>query len=639
MFTSATVPEFQDYIRAENGFTVLSLAPWRRLQREIAGEILEFGTREQSSSAISFGEYSYRLQHDPGARHPMLLRRKIPGQVEEVFFNPNELLQRFPSSAITLIRIAPDNSSVAFAVDLKHSGTQSLFRWHFTSQSITEISLSDVQDAQWGLDGCNIFYTTRDNMRSTRLFAWNCLSQPSSRTIFEAQTADAFLYLQRSKSGRELVLHEETAAQSRFLIVPFAGPQAATVQDIKISAATGSRLLAHPRHFVLIPRGSSPRVISRNAAATSRTLPLPANSEVDDGDVFEDALFVTGRVQMRPFLSRFNLDGWAREDLNLPQYTERVRFLPQLSLKANYARAAIESFEQPPRQVEIPVKGPMTQAISAPEGGMRREARTEVAESKDGTMIPITIVALPKTFRDGASPLLLVTYGAYGALSTRTYSEADQVLLNRGFRLAIAHIRGGGEGGSSWHRGGSRQQKLNSIADFIAAAQKLISSGHTDASSLFAYGKSAGGLTVAVGAGRNPELFRGVILDRPLVDVMAAIDDSSAPLFARERAEWGDPEIPHERTFIESYSPYHRIADYRYPAMLVISALNDKIVPCVDVVRWFAVLRRRESLNAKNLGQSLLYVSVNATHESEVDEAAQARLEAMIQAFLISQLR
>ena len=82
---------------------------------------------------------------------------------------------------------------------------------------------------------------------------------------------------------------------------------------------------------------------------------------------------------------------------------------------------------------------------------------------------PTDLVAL-----DGSDPLLLEAYGAYGSSFDPVFSNSRLSLLDRGFVLAIAHVRGGGERGAYWHQDGKLLQKNHTFDDVIASAEHLI---------------------------------------------------------------------------------------------------------------------------------------------------------------------
>lgn len=73
--------------------------------------------------------------------------------------------------------------------------------------------------------------------------------------------------------------------------------------------------------------------------------------------------------------------------------------------------------------------------------------------------------------------MLLTGYGAYGIASEALFSLPATVLVDAGFRYAIAHVRGGSEKGRRWFLEGRRMRKRNSMTDFIACAQHLLDTG------------------------------------------------------------------------------------------------------------------------------------------------------------------
>ena len=69
--------------------------------------------------------------------------------------------------------------------------------------------------------------------------------------------------------------------------------------------------------------------------------------------------------------------------------------------------------------------------------------------------------------------------------------------MERGWVIAQAMVRGGGEKGIQWHEQGKLKNKHNSFHDFNACAEYLISERITHPNLLAAKGTSAGAMLVA----------------------------------------------------------------------------------------------------------------------------------------------
>jgi protease II len=132
--------------------------------------------------------------------------------------------------------------------------------------------------------------------------------------------------------------------------------------------------------------------------------------------------------------------------------------------------------------------------------------------STDEVKVPLTLIYHRKFKRNGSNPALLIGYGAYSEVLETDWCSDRLSLLNRGWVLAFAHVRGGGELGKSWHHAGRLMKKANSIQDFLACATYLLDYKYAHQTRLAAWGISAGGLLVGAAINMCPNLFNAVIL-------------------------------------------------------------------------------------------------------------------------------
>ena len=130
----------------------------------------------------------------------------------------------------------------------------------------------------------------------------------------------------------------------------------------------------------------------------------------------------------------------------------------------------------------------------------------------DGTLVPLSIISRRDAKRDGQRPVLLDGYGAYGISYDPAFTPTILPWLDHGGVFAVAHVRGGGEGGQAWHDGGRIATKMNTITDFIACAEALISRHYTDSAHLAGTGTSAGGILIGGAITQRPELFRAALI-------------------------------------------------------------------------------------------------------------------------------
>lgn len=132
--------------------------------------------------------------------------------------------------------------------------------------------------------------------------------------------------------------------------------------------------------------------------------------------------------------------------------------------------------------------------------------------SYDGTRVPLSIIYKKGTRLDGTHPTILEGYGSYGISLDPDFNPERFAWLERNGIYAVAHIRGGGELGEDWHKGGQLLTKPNTVSDFIACGEYLVDEHYTSSRLMAGLGGSAGGITMGMTLTRRPDLF-GVILD------------------------------------------------------------------------------------------------------------------------------
>ncbi len=213
--------------------------------------------------------------------------------------------------------------------------------------------------------------------------------------------------------------------------------------------------------------------------------------------------------------------------------------------------------------------------------------------SNDSTKIPLTIVHRKDLVKDGSAPALLTAYGGYGVIDAPAFNPAIVAFVLGGGVYAYAHIRGGGEKGVKWAKAGRGFKKQQSFDDFAAAARYLINSRYTGSEHLASYGASNGGLVVAATAIQNPDLFKLVIPEVAVTDMLRFEKFTVGHFWADEYGTVND-----SLSFLNllSYAPYQNIRDeVNYPMMLVITSDHDDRVPPLHSYKFVARLQNRDA--------------------------------------------
>ena len=227
------------------------------------------------------------------------------------------------------------------------------------------------------------------------------------------------------------------------------------------------------------------------------------------------------------------------------------------------------------------------------------KSQYKMTKSKDNTSVPYILVSSCKP-----KYLLCIVYGAYG-VPTRLTTDRWKPLLDRGWALCFALVRGGGDHTDEWAEAARREKKIKSIEDYEACILAARKSFHLPAEKTFLYGRSAGGYTVGATLSRHTSgsLFQGVYTEVPYVDVLSTTGNPDLPLTKLEYDEFGNPRRLQNAFALLQLSPIHSLPPSGAPDLFVLSrtALNDKEVFAYESVKWITTLKdlQKEKPNAK----------------------------------------
>jgi len=261
------------------------------------------------------------------------------------------------------------------------------------------------------------------------------------------------------------------------------------------------------------------------------------------------------------------------------------------------------------------------------------EVVREFATSKDGTRVPLNILRRKGTKLDGSRPTLLYGYGGFDISETpRLFRFLTAIWLDQGGIFVDTNLRGGGEYGEEWHQAGKLTHKQNVFDDFIACAQYLIDYKYTSPQHLAIFGGSNGGLLMGAALTQRPDLFRAVVSQVGIYDMLRIELD---PNGAFNTTEFGTVKDPAQLKALYAYSPYQRVKDETaYPAILFMTGDNDHRVNPMQSRKMTARLQAASSSGRP----ILLRTSSTAGHGfgTAVDEVIEQ--DADVLTFLFDQL-
>jgi prolyl oligopeptidase len=201
------------------------------------------------------------------------------------------------------------------------------------------------------------------------------------------------------------------------------------------------------------------------------------------------------------------------------------------------------------------------------------ETKQVFYNSKDGTRVPMFLTYKKGLKLDGNNPTYLYGYGGFDISLTPTFSVGNLVWMELGGVYAQPNLRGGGEYGEEWHKGGMKGKKQNVFDDFIGAAEWLIANKYTSTPKLAIGGDSNGGLLVGATLTQRPDLFGAAL---PGVGVMDMLRFQKFTIGWAWVSDYGSSDIAGDFKTLIAYSPLHNVKPgAHYPPTMVTTADHD----------------------------------------------------------------
>ncbi|HEX6773571.1 MAG TPA: prolyl oligopeptidase family serine peptidase [Acidobacteriaceae bacterium] len=343
-------------------------------------------------------------------------------------------------------------------------------------------------------------------------------------------------------------------------------------------------------------------------------------------------LVILDNVQGRAFVYTPSGAGWTHKPLALPENLSAS--LASADSRSNRAFINVEGFLTPTQLwlADVDTGSLRTIKTLPPKFDASRDVVEQFeATSTDGTKIPYFIVHRKKIALDGSTPTLMTAYGGFQISRTPRYSAVEGKLwIEQGGAYVLANIRGGGEFGPKWHEAGLGVKRQIIYDDFAAVAKDLFARKITSPRRLGIEGGSNGGLLMGVELTQHPDMWRAVVIDVPLLDMIRI---SKIAAGASWQGEYGDVNAdPAVMAFWLKTSPYHNLhKGVAYPEPFIFTTTkDDRVGP--QHARKFAA--RMEELGLP----FLYYENTEGGHGAGADLKQAARMFALTMTYLQEKL-
>ena len=610
-------PAVKEWTAKQNAYTqsVLDKLPGREQIHARLSALLDIGSLGTPEPAK--GRYFYTKREGKQNQPILYVREGLHGK-DRVLFDPNEL-DKEGTTALDWWYASEDGSLVAYGLSANGSEQSTLrIRDVVSGKDLPDtIGQTRACSLAWTPDAKGFYYTRYpaegavpkgDEKYNRRVF-FHALGADAAkdREVFGAGRAkEDWPNVALSPDGRWLVVTEEqgwakTEVYFADLHAPKLHKQGFQPLVEKVDAVFG-----------VIPRNDRFYVQTNEKAPRNRVFTVDPQNPARDGwkeilpegpDVLE-SIAVVGNVLVGQFMVKassrlrlFDKAGKLLQEVPLPTLGTLAGLGGEWD--GDELLFGFQSFTQPQSIYRLDLKKP---AEAKPELWGRVEADVDFTQyeveqvtypSKDKTPITMFLAHKKGVARDGSNPTLLYGYGGFNVSLTPSFGASRFLFLEKGGVLAITNLRGGGEYGEDWHKAGMLGNKQNVFDDFIAAAEWLIEHKVTNRERLAIQGGSNGGLLMGAALTQRPDLFRAVVCQVPLLDMLRYDKFLIARLWI---PEYGSAEDPEQFKWLYAYSPYQHVKDgTAYPAVLIEAAESDSRVDPLHARKMTARLQAATS--------------------------------------------
>ncbi len=614
------------YLEQENAYTQAVMKPTEALQAKLYAEMVSHIKETDVSVPFREHDYFYYSRTEQSAQYPIYCRKH--GSLEnpeEVILDVNHLAQGQEFMSVGAMTVSEDGNLLAYTTDNTGFRQYTLHIKNLRTGQVLEDRAERVGSVAWTSGNQILFYSVEDETTKRQFQIYRHLigsSRQDDVLVYEETDERFNTGVGRTRDRKYLLIESasHTMSEERFLATGDPYGQWRLIEPRRENI----EYYADHRDGLFYIRVNDTartfRLVTAPAASPGRAnwrelIPHRDDVMLEEFDLFQSFAVAVERFQGLPRMRVMHFDreesfGAKALEIEFPEPAYSAHPHVNREFVTDRFRYGYQSLVSPSSVYEFDIttgKSTLLKELEIPGGFDRARYRSErvFATAQDGVKIPVSLVYRSELKGQSTNPLHIYGYGSYGYPLPIGFSSNRLSLLDRGFVLAFAHIRGGGDMGKPWHDEGRLLKKMNTFTDFVAVTEFLTANGYGDPKRVAIEGGSAGGLLMGAVVNMRPALFRAVVSHVPFVDVMNTMLDAGLPLTVAEYEEWGDPNQREYFDYMLAYSPYDNLKRREYPAMLVKTSLNDSQVMYWEPAKYVAKLR------TLNTGPRLLLLHTN----------------------------
>ncbi len=622
-----TAANTEAWVKSQNTstFDYLSKIPFRDAVRDRFEELYNYA---KYGSPYQVGEYYFFTKNDGLQNQAVWYKQKGLNGQPEVFIDPNKLSAE-GTTAIGIIGVSTDDKYVAISRQDAGSDWQKILVYEVASgqQMKDELQWVKFSGAAWWKDG--FFYSrypepakgselSGNNMNHWVYYHKLGTPQAQDKLIFKDEKNPGYYHFGNvSEDDRYYILYQAPGTDgyaTMYKDLEKDGPMVTLFEGYKNKSTVVHNI---GTRFMVLTDIDAPNYrlvevdITKPAKENWKDI-IPETENLLQGCTAAGGkLFANYLEKATDRIYQMEYDGSGKTEIKLPGVgSAGISGITREDYKTLFY--VFTSFLYPPTIFKYDIT--TGQSVEFQKTTLKFNPEDYVEKqvtytSKDGTPVTMFVAHKKDLKLDGTNPCWLYAYGGFNISMTPSFSTSRIMLLENGGVYAMPNLRGGGEYGEEWHKGGMLMKKQNVFDDYIAAAEYLIKEGYTSKEKLGINGGSNGGLLVGAAMTQRPDLFAVAL---PAVGVMDMLRYHKFTVGKGWIPEYGSSEDNKEMfDYLKGYSPLHNLKPgTQYPSTMITTAdHDDRVVPAHS-------FKYAAALQAAHKGENpvLIRIEVDAGH-------------------------
>jgi prolyl oligopeptidase len=585
--------ETAEWVKDQNEVTFgyLNNIPYRDKVKKRLEQLWNYP--KYSAPFKSAGKYFFYKNNGLQNQSVLYMQKDLKSE-PEVLLDPNSWTND-GTMALSTVSVSKNGKYLAYSTARSGSDWNTIKVMDLDTKQVLNDSINWVKFSgmSWKADG--FYYSRYDKPAGSDLSTKNEYHKVYFHKMGDDQSKDQLIYEDKTAPLRNFYAY--TTEDERFLIISGSEGTSGnnvTIKDLSKPSGNFVTVVEDFKNDHSVFQNIDDKLLmltnfdAPNQRIVSFSLSDPKNwkdlikeneSRIQNADIIGGKLFVEYLVDASDRVYRFDVFNGTREaEVKLPGVGS-VGFGGKKDDKECFY--TFTSFTFPTTIYRYYVETNQSEIFQKPEidfATEEYETKQVFYTSKDGTKVPMFIVHKKGLELNGSNPTYLYSYGGFDISMTPGFSISRLVWLENGGVYAQPSIRGGGEYGEKWHKGGMMLNKQNVFDDFIAAAEYLIKEKYTSSEKLAIAGGSNGGLLVGATMTQRPDIAKVAF---PAVGVLDMLRYEKFTIGWAWATEYGSAKDSTHFKNLYSYSPLHNLKPgTTYPATMITTGdHDDRVVP------------------------------------------------------------